>query len=74
MRLVCFECDPVEVIHTTGEVITLDDGSEIVTEQPSVFTMPRKLREVVARDGNEMLLECGHTRFMTLRFSGEEYE
>jgi hypothetical protein len=73
MRLVCFECDPVEQIRTTGESITAPDGFVITTEEPSVFAMPRKLREVVKVEGNIATLSCQHTRSLWLRFSGEDY-
>jgi hypothetical protein len=72
MRLACFECDPTEEIKTTGESITLADGSKIVTELPETFTMPRRLRTVERVNGNDVVrLSCGHTRSLFLRFSGE---
>jgi hypothetical protein len=73
MRLACFECEPTEEIKTTGEKITLADGSKIVTELPATFTMPRKLREVSNVNGNDIAtLSCGHKRSLFLRFSGEQ--
>jgi hypothetical protein len=72
MRLICFDCLPTEQITTSGEKITLADGTKIVTELPDTFTMPRKLREVASVNGNDVAtLSCGHKRALFLRFSGE---